>query len=104
MGSINNDVETVKSKGAFALLKALQALIAPSQPAKDQSQTSDPSQPDTHIFKDVDISHPFYDAVKWAKDKGIAAGNTDGTLGVDEPLKVGRFLTFLKKYDQTKQT
>jgi len=101
MGSINNDVEVVKAKGVAALLNALQVLIGLDQPFQDESQAPDQNQPDTHIFKDVDASHPFYDAVKWAKDRGIAAGNPDGTLGVDEPLKVGRFLKFLQKYDNT---
>jgi len=47
----------------------------------------------------VPATHPEFEAVKWAKEKGVAAGYPDGRLGVDEPLKVGRFLSFLKKYD-----
>ena len=102
MGSINNDVEIVKAKGAQAILKALQALLglqgAVQPPAQPQPQ---PSQPAGQPFTDVPFNHPDFEAAKWAKDKGIATGYQDGRLGVDEPLKVGRFLSFLKKYDQT---
>ena len=95
MGSINNDVETVKAKGANALLKGLQALLGlnAQQPAPQV-----PDQP----FIDVPPSHPDFEAVKWAKEKGVAAGYSDGRLGVDEPLKVGRFLSFLRKYDNVR--
>ncbi|MBI2550873.1 N-acetylmuramoyl-L-alanine amidase [Candidatus Uhrbacteria bacterium] len=89
MGSINNDVETVKVKGAQALIKALQTLVGFSDAPVAVNQ----------LFADVPAIHPDFEAVKWAKEKGVAAGYPDGRLGVDEPLKVGRFLSFLKKYD-----
>lgn len=89
MGSINNDVETVKAKGAQALIKALQTLVGVSDAPVAANQP----------FVDVPATHPDFEAVKWAKDKGVATGYPDGRLGVDEPLKVGRFLSFLKKYD-----
>jgi len=89
MGSINNDVETVKAKGAQALIKALQTLVGVSDTPVAANQ----------LFADVPATHPDFEAVKWAKEKGVAAGYPDGRLGVDEPLKVGRFLSFLKKYD-----
>jgi N-acetylmuramoyl-L-alanine amidase len=89
MGSINNDVETVKAKGAQALIKALQTLVG----------VSDAPVATNQLFADVPATHPDFEAVKWAKEKGVAAGYPDGRLGVDEPLKVGRFLSFLKKYD-----
>ena len=38
-------------------------------------------------------------AVDWAKKRGVAEGYGDGRLGVDETLTVGRFLGFLRKYD-----
>jgi N-acetylmuramoyl-L-alanine amidase len=89
MGSVNNDTETVKTKGAQALIKALQALVGVSNSPVAANQ----------LFTDVPATHPDFEAVKWAKEKGVAAGYPDGRLGVDEPLKVGRFLSFLKKYD-----
>lgn len=93
MGSINNDVDTVKAKGADALLKALQVLLGLNSSQPTQQPTDQP-------FIDVPATHPDYESVKWAKEKGVAAGYPVGRLGVDEPLKVGRFLTFLRKYDQ----
>lgn len=101
MGSINNDSEVVKAKGADAIVKALQVLLglqgAPAQPSQPQPQ---PTQPQTsQPFTDVPPNHPDFEAAKWAKEKGIATGYQDGRLGIDEPLKVGRFLSFLKKYD-----
>ena len=93
MGSINNDVETVKTKGAEALIKALKTLVGLSDAPVAANQ----------LFADVPATHPDFEAVKWAKDKGVMKGYPDGRLGVDEPLKVGRFLTALKNYDQAKQ-
>ena len=86
MGSINNDIEVVKHKGSQALLKGLKALLN----IKEKP------------FTDVDESHPYFSATKWAKEKGVASGYRDGHLGVEENLKVGRFLAFLKKYDEAK--
>lgn len=93
MGSINNDVEMVKTKGAEALIKALKTLVGLSDAPVAANQ----------LFADVPATHPDFEAVKWAKDKGVMKGYPDGRLGVDEPLKVGRFLTALKNYDQAKQ-
>lgn len=89
MGSINNDSEIVKTKGCDAIITALKALVGlPDAPVAANQ-----------LFTDVPATHPDFEAVKWAKEKGVAAGYPDGRLGVDEPLKVGRFLSFLKKYD-----
>jgi len=93
MGSINNDVETVKTKGAEALIMALKTLVGLSDAPVAANQ----------LFADVPATHPDFEAVKWAKEKGVMKGYSDGRLGVDEPLKVGRFLTALKNYDQAKQ-
>ena len=90
MGSINNDVEVVKAKGVNAILKALKTLVGVTDMPVAANQ----------LFVDVPDTHPYFEGVKWAKEKGVAAGYQDGSLGVDESLKVGRFLLFLKKYDE----
>ena len=84
LGSINNDLETVKSKGVKGLLAGIKAILGK---AEDQP------------FTDVDRTHPYFSAADWAKKRGVASGYGDGRLGVDEPLTVGRFLAFLRKYD-----
>lgn len=84
LGSINNDLETVKSKGVKGLLAGIRAILGKAE--------------DTP-FADVDRTHPYFSAADWAKKRGVASGYGDGRLGVDEPLTVGRFLAFLRKYD-----
>jgi len=85
MGSINNDLEAVKSKGSKGLLAGIKAVIGK---AEDKP------------FTDVDRTHPYFSAADWAKKRGVASGYGDGRLGIDEPLTVGRFLAFLRKYDK----
>jgi N-acetylmuramoyl-L-alanine amidase len=84
LGSINNDLETVKTKSVAGLLAGIQAILGK---AEDKP------------FADVDRTHPYFSAVDWAKKRGVAEGYGDGRLGVDETLTVGRFLGFLRKYD-----
>lgn len=84
LGSINNDLEIVKSKGVKGLLAGIRAILGKAE--------------DTP-FTDVDRTHPYFSAADWAKKRGVASGYGDGRLGVDEPLTVGRFLAFLRKYD-----
>ena len=88
LGSINNDLETVKTKGVKGILAAIQAVLGK---AEDQP------------FTDVDRTHPFFSAADWAKKSGVASGYGDGRLGIDEPLTVGRFLAFLCKYDSVQK-
>ena len=85
LGSINNDLETVKSEGKKGLLSGIKAVLGKTE-----------DKP----FVDVDRSHPYFSAADWAKKRGVASGYGDGRLGVDEPLTVGRFLAFLRKYDK----
>jgi len=92
MGSINNDLDVVKAKGAEALYQALLVLLG----IKEEAQ-----QPENKkIFSDVENNHPYFEAIKWAKEKGIAEGYDSKALGADEPLTVARFLAFLQKYDK----
>lgn len=92
MGSINNDLDVVKTKGAEALYQALLVLLEITP--KEEKPTEE------KLFDDVANNHPYYEAIKWAKEKGIAEGYDKKVLGVDEPLTVGRFLAFLEKYDK----
>ena len=85
LGSINNDLETVKKNGVKGILAGLRAILGKAEDLP---------------FADVDRSHPYFSAADWAKKRGIATGYGDGKLGVDEPLTVGRFLAFLRKYDK----
>ncbi len=91
MGSINNDLDVVKEKGEEALYQALLALL------KIEVKEEEPKE--EKPFDDVDKNHPYFEDIKWAKEKGIAEGYEKKVLGVDDNLTVGRFLAFLKKYD-----
>jgi murein DD-endopeptidase MepM/ murein hydrolase activator NlpD len=54
---------------------------------------------DTRPFSDVDDTHPYYDAIVWAKKMQVVSGYAhDGTLHPDEALTVGRFLAIMQKY------
>ena len=51
------------------------------------------------IFLDVrDPSHPFYNAIYWAVEKGITKGYSDGTFGIDKPCTRGEMVMFLWRY------
>lgn len=91
MGSINNDLDVVKNKGGEALYQGLLALLEIKEEAAAEPEK---------VFDDVNQSHPYFEQIKWAKEKGVAAGYDDGRLGADEQLTVGRFLAFLHKYDK----
>lgn len=88
MGSINNDLETVKAKGVEGLLAGIGAVLGKAE-----------EKP----FSDVDRSHPYFAAADWTKKQGVVSGYRDGRLGIDEPLTVGRFLEFLRKYAKTQK-
>lgn len=88
LGSINNDLPTVKANGVKGILAAIAAILGK---AEDQP------------FTDVDRTHPYFSAADWAKKSGVASGYGDGRLGIDEPLTVGRFLAFLRKYDSVQK-
>ena len=48
------------------------------------------------VFSDVlDPSHPYYGAIYWAADKGIAGGYSDGTFGIDRTCTRGEAIRFL---------
>ena len=47
-------------------------------------------------FSDVqDTSHPYYNAIYWAKRYGITKGFADGTFGIDTPCTRGQAIMFL---------
>ena len=51
------------------------------------------------IFIDVrDPSHPYYNAIYWAVEKGITKGYPDGTFGIDKPCTRGEMVMFLWRY------
>ena len=48
------------------------------------------------VFSDVlDPSHPYYNAIYWAADKGIAGGYSDGTFGIDRACTRAEAIRFL---------
>lgn len=54
-------------------------------------------------FADVHINDSYYEAIKWAKELGIAKGTDAKVLGADKNLTVGEFLSYLQKYDKIKR-
>ena len=48
------------------------------------------------VFSDVlDPTHPYYDAIYWAADSGIAGGYSDGTFGINRSCTRGEAIRFL---------
>jgi len=88
LGSINNDLKIVKTNGVKGLLAGIRVILGKAEDLP---------------FTDVDRTHPYFSAVDWAKKQGLASGFSDGRLGVDESLSVGRFLAFLRKYDDLRK-
>ena len=64
-------------------------------PKPTVTPTIKPSQTDA-AFSDVqDPTHPYYNAIYWAKRYGITKGFSDGTFGIDEDCTRGQIVTFL---------
>jgi hypothetical protein len=56
-----------------------------------------PEPPMPQSFSDVSPEHWAYDAVEWAKGKGITTGYPDGTFGPDKTLSRAEFMVMLKR-------
>ena len=50
---------------------------------------------ETSPFSDVSTDAYYYDAVKWAQEKGITEGIGDGLFGSEQPCTRGQIVTFL---------
>ena len=50
---------------------------------------------ETSPFSDVSTDAYYYDAVKWAQEKGITEGVGDGMFGSEQPCTRGQIVTFL---------
>ena len=50
---------------------------------------------ETGPFSDVSTNAYYYDAVKWAQEKGITEGIGDGLFGSEQPCTRGQIVTFL---------
>ncbi len=54
------------------------------------------AKPARKVFSDVlDPNHPYYEAIYWAADKGIAGGYSDGTFGTNRTCTRGEAIRFL---------
>lgn len=49
-------------------------------------------------FTDVPVDHPFYDAISWMDDKGIADGYPDGSFKPTAPVSRQAAAAFLQRY------
>jgi hypothetical protein len=54
----------------------------------------DAKQPGFNPFSDVKAG-PYYDAILWAYENGVAAGKADGTFGINDPCTRAQIVTFL---------
>ena len=50
---------------------------------------------ETSPFSDVSASNYYYEAVKWAQEKGITGGIGNGLFGSNQPCTRGQIVTFL---------
>lgn len=55
----------------------------------------------TSSFSDVDTSHPYREALEWAKEEGIVSGYPDGTFQPDRTVNRAELLTILKPLHET---
>ena len=51
--------------------------------------------PVVNPFKDVEKTSPYYDAIIWAADKGVTAGKTADTFGINDGCTRAQIVTFL---------
>ena len=56
----------------------------------------------TASFRDVPVDAYYYDAVKWAAEKGITTGQADGLFGSDRSCTRAQIVTFLYRAYQGK--
>ena len=57
---------------------------------------------ETSPFSDVSTSAYYYEAVKWAQEKGITGGIGNGLFGPNQPCTRGQIVTFLFRAYQGK--
>ena len=55
---------------------------------------------ETSPFSDVSTSAYYYEAVKWAQEKGITGGIGNGLFGPNQPCTRAQIVTFLYRYYQ----
>lgn len=54
--------------------------------------------PKVSPFKDISISHPYYQAVCWGSSAGVTKGFSDGTFGTSQFCTRGQIVTFLYRH------
>ena len=60
------------------------------------TRTLSTAKPTRKVFSDVlDPAHPYYEAIYWAADNGIAGGYSDGTFGINRTCTRGEAIRFL---------
>ena len=69
-------------------------IFAYGNPKPEPTPTPTPQGP----FPDVPYNHAFASAIKWAVDRGITKGYSDGTFGIDTICTRGHIMMFLWRY------
>ena len=54
--------------------------------------------PTVSPFKDISVSHPYYEAVCWGSNTGVTKGFSDGTFGTSQFCTRGQIVTFLYRH------
>lgn len=54
--------------------------------------------PKVSPFKDISVSHPYYQAVCWGSSAGVTKGFSDGTFGTSQFCTRGQIATFLYRH------
>jgi len=55
--------------------------------------------PDTAMFSDVPMDHPFYTEISWLAETGITRGYSDGTFRPSSPVNRDAMAAFLYRFD-----
>ena len=86
---VGTDDKTFNPNGTLTRAQAVATLYAAAGRPKVNSHTN---------FSDVNGSNWYYDAVSWAQQNGIVAGNTDGTFRPNDPITNQQATAIMRKF------
>lgn len=97
--SINNGIAATKyelgsskSSSSASSVSSASSSSRASSPQTSSASNAVASSQSAALFLDVDASHPYKEAIRWAKESGIVGGYPDGTFHPDWAVNRAEFL------------
>ncbi|MBU0767308.1 S-layer homology domain-containing protein [Patescibacteria group bacterium] len=59
---------------------------------QEQEQQQQQQQEPEHLFNDIDISHPYRNAIEWGKESNVLDGYPDGSFKAEQAVNRAEFL------------